>query len=131
MKPIPLYELILDDWTRYSGESIENPGFRKSPENGIQVFKLRLPSGDFLMLQGYDEYNFFIEAFQDISGNKEHHVSFMFLMGCKDNVVTSYRIAAKDFGQYRAGDTTIRQFPKGKEYDGKPTSGWHKGINDI
>ena len=130
MKSIPLYELILADWTRYQGVDIAEPKWRDAPEEAIRLFKLTLPSGDFLSLCGYEEYNFFIEVVQGIYGNTERHITFMYVMGKRDNQVTSYRIALGDFGQYKKGDTTVRVFPVGKEYDGKPTLGWHKGVKE-
>ena len=78
---VPLYELILDDFTRYQGGDIITPRWRESPDRAILYFKLRLPSGDFLQLGGYDEYNFFIEATQDIYGGNERRITYMYLMG--------------------------------------------------
>jgi len=125
---IPLYELILDDYTRYYGGGIAQPLWREAPDKAILHFKLRLPNGDFLLLAGYEEYNFFIEVMADIYGKKiEQKLTYMFLLGCKDGEVTSYRFAINDYGQYKLADMTIRKFPKGKEYNGRPTFGWHRG----
>lgn len=123
---IPLYELIYEDYTRYPGGSIKEPKWRESPDKAILYFKLRLPSGDFLQLSGYEEYNFFIEAVQGVMGNFVFKTPYLYLMGCKNGIVTSYRISLNEEGQ-KIGDTTIRKFPKGQEYNGQPTSGWHKG----
>ena len=124
---IPLYELILDDYSRYYGGDITNPLWRESPDKAIYHFKLRLPNGDFLLLEGYEEYNFFIEAIANIWGAKGTYLTYLFLMGCKNGTVTSYRVALNNQG-HRIGDITMRQFPKGQEYDGKPTTGWHRGL---
>jgi len=123
---VPLYELILDDFTRYHGGDIIETRWRESPDRAILYFKLRLPSGDFLQLGGYEEYNFFIEATQDIYGSHEKKLQFIYLMGCKHEMVTSYRIAINNNGQ-GIGDMTVREYPKGKEYSNKPTTGWHIG----
>lgn len=56
-----------------------------------------------------------------------------YIMGLKEGTVTSYRISldgidGKD--KYQLGDITRRQYPKGKEYRGKPIADfvWKKGI---
>jgi hypothetical protein len=124
--PIPLYELIFDDYTRYQGGTIESPKWRESPEKPILIFKLRLPTGDFLLIQGYEAYNFFVEAVDVVYGNagqESHRLNYMFLMGKKEGKVISYRINLDKIGS-PVGDLTVRIFEFGKEYDGKPTSGW-------
>ncbi len=126
---IPLFEICFNDDTLYEGGDIVDPKWRESPDKPIRAMRLRLPSGDFLFVGGYEEYNFFIEAMLHVyGGGKGSRPTFIFLMGLDNGVITSYRIAISDYKQYKAGDMTIRRFPKGKEYDGKPTSGWHTGI---
>lgn len=127
--PIPLYKLIFGDNTEYIGGHILTPKWRESPDKAIFVFKLRLPSGDFLYLNNYEEYNFFVEVIANIYGAKGTHLTYMYLMGCENGVVTSYRISLNMEGQ-GIGDMTVRQFPRGKEYNGKPTTGWHKGWHE-
>ena len=125
---IPLYELIFDDFVRYQGGDISKPLWRDAPDKAILHFKLKLPNGDFLLLEGYEEYNFFVEVMADVSGkNISQRLTYMYVLGCKNEIVTSYRIALGDYGQYKAGDMTVRNFPKGKEYNDRPTLGWHKG----
>lgn len=129
MKPVPLFELILDDFTRYYGGDIVNPKWRESPDKAILVFKVMLPSGDLLQLKGYEAYNFFIEARAYVVGGNGLRLTYMFVMGKKGGFVTSYRIALSDKGQ-KIGDTTCRIFPSDTEYDGKATTGWHKGAQE-
>jgi len=122
--PIPLYDLVLEDNTIYLGGDLASPKWRESPDKAILSFKLKLPSGDFLLLEGYDAYNFFVEAVNVLSGaEKGKHLTYLYMMGLKDAVITSYRISLGT----NAGDMTIRRFPEGKEYANKPTTGWHRG----
>jgi len=58
---------------------------------------------------------------------------YKYIMGLKDGMVTSYRIAlhgstGKD--RYQEGDITKRVYPKGQEYKGKPVAdfAWKRGI---
>lgn len=60
---------------------------------------------------------------------------YKFIMGLKNNIVISHRISLEGIeGQdkYQSGDLTTREYPKGKEYRGKPIAGyvWKKGINN-
>lgn len=125
---IPLYQLVFADDTGFNGGDLDKTFWRESPEKPIKSLRLRLPTGDFLMLGGYEEYNLFIEATQNIYGNGNRQLCYLYVMGLEKDIVTSYRIALSDYGNYKPGDTLIRKYPKGKEYNGTPTSGWRKGV---
>lgn len=52
---------------------------------------------------------------------------YKYIAGLKNNIVTSYRIALegkKGTDKYEKGDVTKRNYPKGKEYKGKPVADW-------
>jgi len=125
MKHDYIYELILDDYTRYRGGSLHTPLWNESPDKAILVLKLKLANGDFLLLQDYEEYNFFVEAVVSVNG--ESRIPYMYVMGCKNNMVTSYRVSLDDF-ESNLGQISVKNYPKGQEYYNKPTVGWHKGV---
>lgn len=125
---IPLYELFFDDSTLWQGGNIVSPKWRESPDKPIRSMRVRLPLGDYLFMGGYEEYNLFVEVVANLYGAKGQRLSYIYAMGREDNMITSYRIAVSDNGKYKTGDITTRKYPKGQEYDGKPTGGWHKGI---
>jgi len=125
--PIPLYMISFTDKTEYHGGDLKSPLWREAPDKAIANIRLRLPTGDFLFIGGYEEYNLFIEASVALWGSKVSQPHFIYLMGSEKGIVTSYRIAISDYGQYKSGDFTVRKFPKGKEYAGKATTGWRKG----
>jgi hypothetical protein len=125
---IPFYQLVFTDDTAFNGGDLDKTFWRESPEKPIKSFRLRLPTGDFLYIGGYEEYNFFIEATQNIYGNTKKQLCYIYVMGLEKDMVTSYRIALSDYGQYKPGDMTVRRYPKDKEYNGKPTTGWRKGC---
>jgi len=125
---IPLFQMKFEDGTEFNGGNLDSTLWRESPDKPIKSLRLRLPTGDFLFMGGYEEYNFFIEATQGIYGDTQKRLHFIYVMGLLNDEVTSYKISIMDYGQYKIGDTIVRKFPKGKEYNWKPTSGWHKGL---
>lgn len=120
---VPLFTVRYKKGQDFVGGDLVNPLWRYAPEEPIASFSLKLPSGDFLFLEGYDEYNFFIEALANIYGASGTTLKYMYLMGNKEGIVTSYRIALSPDG-HSVGDITTRKFKKGEEYNGKPTTGW-------
>lgn len=136
----PLFIIIFEDGSNFRG-GISNYEtrwkdipFRKI----IRVYYL-LPSGDYLCLEGYDKYNRMVEVTQDWMrmSKKAKKLSdkpvleYLYFMGLKGDTVTSYRIALrgeKGKDKFMKGDVTVRQYPLGQEWYGKPTTGWVGGI---
>jgi len=126
---VPLYEVGYADGSTRKGGDLIDPSWSKSSDGPIAFISFRLPSGDLLLLKGYEEYNMMIEATMDFNGPRkgEKRLAYIYLMGCRKGEVTSHRIALHEEGQ-GIGDTTVRKFPKGKEYNGKSTAGWKEGV---
>ena len=118
------------DGTEFIGGTLEAPKWTKCPDKKINSLDICLPSGDKIVLSGYEKYNFFIGASKDIKGG-ELTIQHLFALGCNEQKVISYRITlTSQIGhKYRTGDMTVRNFPFGKEGIGRaPTTGWKKGI---
>lgn len=126
--PDSIYCLLFEDGSVYWGGSIVTPKWREAPDKEIEQLKIIFPTGDFLLLSGYEEYNIFVEAVAIIYGGSGVKPTYLFIMGKREGQVTSYRVVIGNHGKYEIGDVTIRQYPDGKEYDEKPTTGWHKGT---
>ena len=97
----------------------------------IKQISFRLPDGNWLTLKDYDEYNHIIEATRDFYGKKIiSSIRFQYLMGRVENKVVSYRIVLFQSidSKYKIGDITRREYEWGKEYSGKSTQGWKRGI---
>jgi len=125
-----IYKIIFKDKEEFIGGNLNAPKWNKCPDKEIKSFELILPYKDKIVLYDYDKYNFFIGAIKPITGGKMALVH-LFLMGCKDDLVTSYRITliSGKNSKHKIGDMTVRQFPFGKEGMGRTsTSGWKKGI---
>jgi len=127
-----IYRVSFQNGEEFLGGSIQFPKWTKCPDLGIKSFELILPYDDRIVLSNYEKYNFFIGAIKPLVGEKKLTIIHLFTMGCKKNLVTSYRVTllSRDKGKHRIGDMTVRQFPFGKEGMGRnPTSGWKKGIS--
>ena len=100
------------------------------PNKPIHALEYTLPNAnDSLKLSGYEEYLHMIEAVIPMGRNVI--IENVYLMGRIDNMVTSYRITILQqggVGRYKIGDITVRTLSKGKEYRGKATAGWRKGV---
>ena len=125
-----LYQVIFDDKSTFNGgNSYKNTGWNNMPDKPIKQISFSLPDGNLLTLRGYEAYNHFIEATQDVYGSNKFTLRYQYLMGKINGKVVSFRISlfqTKD-SKYKIGDITRREYPFGQEYTGKATKGWKKG----
>ena len=139
MEKQPLFQVVFHDKTVFhGGVSNSNTRWMEIPHKAIKRIFFLLPSGDYLCLGGYEKYNRFIEATKDwmrVGGkkgmeklNNEPKIEYIYLMGLKNGIVTSYRVAMREGkpgkDKFRKGDVTRREYKLGKEWYGKPTTGW-------
>jgi len=139
MNNLPIFSIIFTDNTCFNGtNNYFDTGWRAAPYKPIKRIFLKLLDNNFLMLQNYEKYNFFVEGTIDwmrVGGKKgietlkeKPKIEYVYFMGLKNGIVTSYRItmyngeAGKD--KFRMGDFTRREYKLGKEWNGSPTTGW-------
>lgn len=138
MNNLPLFIVIFSDNSSYKGKNgLLDTGWAAVPLKKIKRIFLRLPDNNVLTLQDYEKYNIMIEGTKDIlrvSGknikqiNANPRIEYIYFMGLKNGIVTSYRITmfegkpGKD--KFKKGDITRREYELGKEWYGKPTTGW-------
>jgi len=84
----------------------------------IERLAFFLPTGHAVVMSGYDQYNFFVEATERLSG-KNCRLDAVWVCGAAGNRVRMYRI-----GQ---GRVVVQEKPLGREWGGGPTRGWKKG----
>jgi hypothetical protein len=107
-----------------------NPGWGDEIFNRtIEKLEFFIPTGHRLVMSGFEQYNFFVEAVQDLGG------------GLRNNgktKINAFYFCGKIFGQdivemWRIGEgTMIRdQKPWGHEWGGGPTSGWKPGLPGV
>ena len=128
-----LYRVMFQDGTTFEGENYYKTNWLEIPEKPIKQISFILPDGNFLTLRGYESYNHFIEATREVYGKNiigKPTLRYQYIMGKRNNKVDSYRITLFNGKnqRFRLGDITYRQYEFGKEYSGKPTSGWRQGV---
>ena len=115
---------------KVQGARLGNPdtGWKSLPDKPLTALEYVLPYGDSLVLKDYEEYFHAIATYQQVG--QPPSFSDILLMGKRNGLVTSYRIAVshpkKDDHQYKVGHITVERAKYGKE-DGSPVSGWRKG----
>lgn len=110
-----LYSVIFEDKSCFvGGTDYENTKWLEIPQKKIKRLFYRLPSGDYLILDGYDKYYHMVEALKDITGIERGKIKlqYAYIMGKKDNKVVSYRITLfnKPTDRYKTGDIVKREF---------------------
>ena len=138
-KNLPLFIIIYTDGSKYLGkEGLLDTGWSGAPINKpIERIFLRLPDNNVLTLQDYEKYNILVEGTKDVlrvrgksikEMNAIPRIEYIYFMGLKNGRVTSYRVTmfegkpGKD--KFKKGDFTRREYELGKEWYGKPTTGW-------
>lgn len=139
-KSSPLFSIIFKDGSYFVGkDNYLDTGWKEAPIKEIKRIFFRLPDGIHLMMENCEKYNFLVEGTKDwmrIGGKKRIEkinqnipkIEYIYIMGLRNGIVTSYRITmfngepGKD--KFKKGDITRREYKLGKEWYGKPTSGW-------
>jgi len=127
-----LYRVRFKDGSVFDGgDDYKKTKWLEIPDDKeIQYVSFILPDGNLLILKDYEQFNHIVEATQDVYGSTKFIIRYQYLMAKKRNKVISYRITLfedKD-SRFKIGDITRREYEWGKEYSGKPTTGWKKGI---
>ncbi len=95
MKNQALYSVIFEDGTCFlGGNDYYNTKWLEIPSKKIKRIFYRLPSGDYLTLDGHTKYYHMIETTKDLNGKRQGEVrpEYAYIMGLKDNTVISYKI---------------------------------------
>jgi len=105
------------------GEMVQGGGWNTLPNKPIQKIAL-IEKNKKIILQDYEEYNFLREYAYIASSPTEQKMiaRAMYLMGRKNNKSKVIRLNLID-GSVEEKDTEI-----GKEYNGRPCTGWKRGI---
>jgi len=92
-----LFEIIYGDNTVYYG-NLQLDLWSASPHKKIKYVLYKLPSGDSLILSGYQEYYHMIEVTKDLNGTQRGILNFeySYIMGKKLNIINIYKINLKN-----------------------------------
>jgi len=113
---LPLFTVIFKDESHFVGgdSQFETKWMNIPIKKPIKRIFYRLPSNDYLCLEGYDKYFRMSEALKDLNGIQKGKVrlQYDYILAKKGNEIRSYRITLsnnKD-GRYKAKDITTRIF---------------------
>ena len=102
------------------GELVQGRGWLDLPNKPIQKVVLEL-QGHKIMMQGFEEYNHLQEkAFNVLGGTT--HLRAIYLMGRKEINTKVIRL------DLVTNEITESNTELNKEYNGRPSTGWKKGI---
>jgi hypothetical protein len=124
------YTLTFDDGVVYTSPDIrrKDPGWASEDgarRVGIRELVLNMPCGKALMLEGFEAYNFFVEARQALGGGgggKGANIAAFNFCGRWHCHVVTWRIDVK------TGRITKLMSLDGLEYFGTATRGWREGL---
>ena len=121
-----MYTVIFENGTNYEGGDLENSRWNDMPDLPIIRLEYSFPSlskenkeGQTALMEGYDSYNHLVER---INIQAKEIINKVILLGKIDQQVSiiTYDCKTKKISQSTA------EF--GKEYEGKPSTGWKIGI---
>nr|WP_319491796.1 hypothetical protein [uncultured Desulfobacter sp.] len=122
------YTLIFADGVVYTSPDIrrKDPGWASengAKRTGIRELSLDLPGGKALVLQGFEAYNFYVEAGQALGAkNGGAKIKAFCFCGRWGGHVVTWRIDVK------TGQMTKLMSLDGLEYFGTATRGWREGL---
>lgn len=133
---MPIYKITFTDNSTFEGgENINDSKWMDIPDKEILCLEYFISDNTSIVLRGYDAYNHLVEATKAVYGPKgtdfSQKLHNIYVMGRQGNKVISHRIALvgnSGVDKYRHGDITKRQLEFGKEFRGKPTVNWKRGI---
>ncbi len=111
-----IYTIIFQDNTKYvGGNSYFETKWKGIPsDKKIKRIFYRLLNNDYICLNNYTNYYHIVEAVQDLNGKRkgEVRIEYAYILGLKDNKITSYRITLfnEPSGRYKIGDIVRREF---------------------
>ena len=115
-----MYKIIFEDNTEFIGGTLHNSNWNKITNIPIKKLEYYL-LGKVIILENFELYNHLIERISIINTNQEI-ISKLILMGKKEETVITYTYDFIKKNGYFGSELF------GREYLGKPTTGWKKGI---
>lgn len=89
-----IYTIVFNDNSVYNGGDLNSPKWLEVPHKKIRTIFYSLPLGDNLVLSGADKYYHFIEATEDLTGDKkgQKQLEYAYLIGKKGNQYKLYKV---------------------------------------
>jgi hypothetical protein len=117
MNPLPIFQVVFKDGTYFSGGTdYKDTKWLEIPDKPIKRIFYKLPNNDYICLDNYDSYLHIVEVTKDLMGKRKGiiNLEYAFIIGLKNNKITSYRITLmqRKEERYKLSDITIREFTK-------------------
>jgi len=114
---LTLFQVVFKDDTYFQGGTdYQDTKWLSIPNKPIKRIFYKLPIGDYICLDNYDNYFHMVEATRDLNGKRKGivNIEYAYIMGIKGDRVTSYRITLinKKQERFQLSDITIRNFSK-------------------
>jgi len=114
---LSLFQVVFKDDTYFQGGTdYKDTKWLSIPNKPIKRIFYKLPVGDYICLDNYDNYFHMVEATKDLNGKRKGivNIEYAYIIGIKGDRVTSYRITLinKKQERYQLSDITIRNFSK-------------------
>jgi len=92
-----LYTVIFQDGSNFLGGTFTDTKWTEIPNKPIKRIIYNLPTGDNLVLNGYDKFFHMIEATTDLSGENKGitKLEYVYIMGKKDKIIVCYKTNLK------------------------------------
>ncbi len=114
---LPLFTIIFQDGSIFVGGNsyLETKWTNIPIKKPIKRIFYRLPSNDYLCLEGYDKYFRMSEALKDLNGKQSGVVrlQYDYIMAKKGNIIRSYRITLDSTAKL---NVRVRQLDNNSRY---------------
>jgi len=118
------YELVFKDGIKFLSPDVRRNDPRWATESSkkpIRMLKFFLPSGQVLVMSGFEAYNFFVECSENLGGGGCMLEAFFFC-GAHSGHVMVWKFDLRQKKVFRF----LKRW--GEEYAGTKTRGWRPGI---
>jgi len=119
-----MYKTFFEDNTEFIGGNPENSLWNKMPDKPIKKIEYSLLNHT-AIFENYESYNHLAEKVEFILTNKKCRITKVLLMAKKNDIVYIFIFDLFLKKVYQDSYTF------GKEYCGKSTTGWKKGLENL
>jgi hypothetical protein len=135
MNKLPIFQVVFQDGSYFSGgvDYSQTKWLSIPSDKEIKRVFYKLPNNDYICLDNYDSYLHIVEVTKDLMGKRKGiiNLEYAFIIGLKEDKVTSYRITLMNKKQerYQLSDVTIREFTKEEFIKRYNKQNWRPLIN--
>ncbi len=118
-----MYTIVFDDYTTFSGGSIEDSKWNTMPNKKIQSIAYKLHQSKVVVISGFSRYNQLVERVRFV--NKAGEKITKFIIMATHNDITYQLIV-----DFQTNKIYQKKTEKDKEYLNRSVTGWKDGVFD-